>query len=632
MNFILRIRVLALTAGCIAFLLCWSAAYADSIFSIRFESRELVFDIEKQMVSSELKTRINGNNYTIAAGRFQYNFKTNMLRASGNVVFHYKQSSNPMYPDLGETNSDGEDYFTGKELVLNVEFGEALIYPKGMDGEPIAFETSTGRVIPQLKHIGEMPVYIPAPENNVVICFELFFSSTNKLYMYDATYIPAEGSQYYTALLVTDGANLTFDTDFTRDIHGIKSYSPVSQNKLAAVGAGYLEGTVWIDDKPRAATFLDVEYYQNDKEGFTLLTPTISRTVSIGNFGAAASLGTNEFENTGTISVSRYTGGRNEYGAVFSRQIDDYHYELWDVNYHTSFTSFNTYATFWDDDDRLNVYYNNYSYSDSADFPQKQILRYGYLNYRLDPAPVFSGTNMFGLDAIASNTNIQETSDITDPESYSRTDSHVNSFVISPLLITRPIKITGKMSVVQRMQYNVDFKKYHHNYYIYDSGVPVYTMGDTPSVSEYSFDSRTRLILPIDESSIFDMTFDYGKSYGSETSTILPGLALTLNGQDYLFIGSQHDFTTRDWDSLFFDFVLRRKGDTRFVYSTCYDLMEDDTVAENFGLLADFKHGTFEVSYEDVASEFKIAFFDRTNPDTNKSKNVFRNLNPSRVR
>lgn len=613
----INFRIIVAAAACFIAVSASRPALAENYYIIRFESRELIFDIGKQIASSAFRTRVKGTDFSVKADRVQFDFRSNMLRAAGDVELHYERGIYTGLPNLSFESE--EDFIVGRELVLNAEFGEAIIYPENPGGAPVMMDLATGRFVPQLKRVGEMPAWIPPPESDIVICFEIIYGPSEKFYMYDATYIPEGAPQLYTALLVADGPDLVRRTAVVRNVSGNKGYVQTSGNTFEPVGTGYFEGTVWLRNNPRSATFLDLEYTQSDKQGFALLTPTLTRTASLNAFSAIASYSENDISRTGSLTAMTYTGGRNEVGASWNRETDNYHYDLWDTSYRTSFTYDYAFASIWDDSYRLNGYYEDYLYSNSGDNKENTRRRYAFTNFRLDPVRTPLGNYRFGLDIYAYRQSNREMLYITGPESYLSENIRTNGATLTPTLIYGPDRIAGDLSVIQRIEYNASYSSTHAYTYILDSGFFDYRNGDDFHSSDFSFDSQTRFLLPIDNRFMFDLTLEYGKSYGAEYSDLTPGLAYSPNGQDYLFVGMKHDFSqpwSTDswgyWKTLYVDMMIRRKGDTRYTYSLNYDMAEHETSCENFGFLIDRRRGTLVLAYEDVYSIFRIGYFTRT--------------------
>lgn len=607
----INFRIIVAAAACFIAVSASRPALAENYYIIRFESRELIFDIGKQIVSSAFRTRVNGTDFDIKADRIQFDFRSNMLRASGDVEIHYEHRIYPGLPNIGELDAQ-EDFIFGRELVLNAEFGEAIIYPENPGGAPVMMDLATGRFVPQLKRVGEMPAWIPPPESDIVICFEITYGPSEKFYMYDATYIPAGAPQLYTALLVADGPDLVRRTAVVRNIYGNKGYFQTFGNTYEPVGTGYFEGTVWLRNNPRSATFLDLEYMQSDKQGFALLTPTLTRTASLNAFSAIALYSENEISRTGSLTAMTYTGSRNEFGASWNRETDNHHNDLWDTSYRTSYTDNYAFASIWDDSYRLNGYYEDELYSNSGDKKENTRYRYAFTNFRLDPVRTPLGNYRFGLDIHAYRQSNREMRYITGPDSYLSENIRTNGATLTPMLIYGPDRIAGDLIVIQKIEYNASYSSTHAYSYVLDSGVSYYSNGDDFHSSDFSFDSQTRFLLPIDNRFMFDLTLEYGAEY----SNLTPGLSYSPNGQDYLFVGMKHDFThamSTDpwgyWKTLYVDMMIRRKGDTRYTYSLNYDMAEQETSYENFGFLIDRHRGTLVLAYEDVNSDFRIGYF-----------------------
>ncbi|HPI77112.1 MAG TPA: hypothetical protein PLK80_10280, partial [bacterium] len=79
MRIVQWLRFIAAIAA-IAVLVCASrAAFAAAEYSIRIESKEIIYDIEKQTAVSWLKTVVDGDGYRVTADRVVFDFRSNTL-------------------------------------------------------------------------------------------------------------------------------------------------------------------------------------------------------------------------------------------------------------------------------------------------------------------------------------------------------------------------------------------------------------------------------------------------------------------------------------------------------------------------------------------------------------------------
>ncbi|HOO56018.1 MAG TPA: hypothetical protein PLN69_04295 [bacterium] len=572
---------------------CRTSVLCDDAFFLRFESRELVYDISREILHSKSKTIVESTGFRVIADRVQFDFSSNIMRASGNATLYFSDAGYPVYAG---------------DIVVNVEFSEAMILTEGSGNKPlfIDLDETFSRFVPELSGINKTPAFIPLPDNNMITCGELTYSSTDKIVFYDAVRKDENGDEKYSAVIVADGPSLKRNNT-------IRTLTATNTSYYTRAG---LESTGWVDSTGTALTYVDVDYLHSGEEGFSYAVPVITQTLTMSDTGLIARVGADEISDTAYAQFFDYTGSRNEFSVEYNRVSGEYSSELDGIFRKAGSTSMAANAMVWNDAYRVSAFYEdarNVALNESASMfynsNTHSRYRYGHVSLAVDPFVTPLKDYRLAMGVTASRYYNWNRYQIDTPDDFKNTGYVYNRVTLEPELFSGYIALPGGAGAVHRVSYSMTYSNYDYNYYNMSGGFIADDYNARAHDSAYAFNSNLNIIMPFSNRTLFDIEVANNVSGGDETATVFPRIVHSYNGRDYALAGVLYDFESDEWESLRVDVVSRRKGDLRFSYSTSYDLVDDETSSESMRLLIDRPCGTFVIEYEDVNSIFSISFY-----------------------
>ncbi|HPN93764.1 MAG: hypothetical protein BWY28_00607 [bacterium ADurb.Bin236] len=603
MRIVQWLRVIA----AIAVSVCASrAAFAAAEYSIRMESKEIIYDIEKQTAVSWLKTVVDGNGYRVTADRVVFDFRSNTLRAEGNVSLYYAYRSGwGMFFMDDMAGADKEERISAREVIINAEFAEALVFPEREGRAPVALDLELGRFTPALRGMDEAPAFPPISKEDVALCYELYYQSSGKFILYDATYIDKGGKQYYSSALMSDGPDLRRRTASLRGLEISDSGGVMSTR---------FEGTVWLQNAPRSATYIDVEYIHTKDEGFSLASPALTHFRSFASFGIIASGGGDERQRNGSAALFGFTDSRNEFMVSYARSTHDYGSELSGENYSGSRRAITAEGTLWREAGRVRGYYADAANGGlttrlpaAGDSDYKTRARYGHVIATLDPVAMALPGAKFGAGMVASRSKDNNAWTVTSSGLLRLGSDRMDRLTVQPYVFTGAVPVGGA-TLIHGVSYTATFSDYRQMSRTVDDGIPVSGYEQTAHQSHYETTARARLLAPLGGRVFIDASSEFTKQSGMETSTAIAGLTIAPGARDYAFAGASYDFNSDEWDIFRFDYRMRLKGGARLAYSLRYDLVADEIMSETMGLQARLGGGAMSLSYDESDSLYYLRY------------------------
>lgn len=602
--------------------LCVAApAAAEDNFSISMSSKEILYNPASKTATSMVKVILSdaNNSYEIIADRAQVDFKTNRIRASGDVYLSFSKRTDDSLPEWG---SLAPDFITkilhGSDLLVDMERGEAMLVP--IKGVLAYVDLNYSRFIPPVKGLDALPDYEEVPENDVIVCFGMTYSTTGKFMLADATYFAPDGSQYYSARVVSDNPSLDghrlnvkyFIGSKKRESHAVPPYD---SEYVSSVNGKMVW---WVNNEPRHSTYLNMTGVYSDRHGFAQMTPELVHQASIANFAVDASVSYDELQRGASVSGTIYTGSRNRYSASYKYGKGDYTDEFDGAEYYDKNNELSASATIWEDRFRVGL---SYYASDGESTDQvlsgswlKGLERYHRsvtLAMELDPFEVPHTPYSFSMFTYASRSRSDTTLlNVTSPTAYTLLDNEdlQSAVVFLPTISAGPVKVFGNSYVMQTVEYMAYRSSVDSTLTMTSSA----TTFDSSNFTHYSVDTDTKLVVPSYNNINLEIGHNYQKYSGIEEAKGTAGLSYSYNGKDYLFVGEAFDFNNSRWDELLTDVAVRRNG-LRLYYSGRYNLLTNDYNSKVLGLVADIDDYTLSVSYEDEDADFRAALYTNYN-------------------
>lgn len=654
-----RKTAMVTAAAVIIALVVASSAAAEKYFSLTIESKEIIYDPQTRVAQSMVDSVVRGDDFELLADRLQVDFRKNLLRASGNVLLYTSpahespaysstdidrelheryfgdshagfgidgmENSGMILPRFDENESRMTNFFGGRDIVIDLEEREAMIIPDKRGAKPVTVDLVFSRVVPSLKRINSLVIYNRIPQDDILLCFELQYSSAGKFVMHDVTFVPSGAPQYYTALVVSESPDLEYNAFAMRNLYARKSYTTDSSGLEEETPHFWLGSTAWLSSHPRHQTWIDLDAHASEKEGYRYLEGEINQTISFSNFGFEGDISGSNVRMDTDADLFTYTPSRNNMWMNYYRQEYEAGNELTAMD-HVDDTGRRAGAgvELWDEDYTISFQYNDDKFHGKLNYMDSLYWRSeededkdSSFHFELRPVKTFLKGYWFGLEASAARRSDDFGTYYSVLDEQYDYNADTRAATIAPKLMSGVLHLNNRMFIVQDIAYKSFFINDDYTETTYRSGSIYKQVVSDKEEWDQKLEANTRLLIPLGNSAMMSFKHQYADKSGytpaGSSATLSPGLSFTWNRQDYIFVSYTYDFAkaAEEWTMVEADLVLRRKNGFRAFAAYDYDLVNDDVISEVFGLSLDIGRATLMASYSDLDSDFRIGLFTR---------------------